>query len=158
MVIRSELFSENLGGESSLTKMALDDSTINDNRAAAIASVRDQLGLSSDPSSWSYDERVNYNKALAGYIAAHPNDFNATDAATAGIVGAADTPTQLLDTSFDWSAFGTEVWNQAASINDSVNPFSPANRGKLLWIAVAIGALYLLLPRILESVGRGKKA
>lgn len=131
--------------------MITDNATIDQNRADASALVRQQQGLSNDPSSWTYEQRVAYNKALAQYITSNPDQFDATDLKTAQTVSTANTPPTLLDTSFDWGAFGDEVINQASSINDSVNPFSEANRGKILWIAVAIGALYLLLPRIVDA-------
>ena len=46
---------------------------ISANRAAAVDQVKGQLGLSAiQPSDWTYDQRVTYNKALAAYIQQNP--------------------------------------------------------------------------------------
>jgi len=44
-------------------------------RAESIAAVREQFGLTDVlPSDWSYDQRTQYNKALAAYILANERD------------------------------------------------------------------------------------
>lgn len=79
-----------------------------------MASIRAQLGLNDTPSSWTYDQRVTYNRALSQYISANPQIFTAGDLENASAV-LNQNPTALTDDSFlseagDFaSAFGDEV-------------------------------------------------
>jgi len=85
-------------------------------RAESIATVKAQFGLTNVlPSDWSYDQRTQYNKALAAYILANET---VTDAARPLIAKVANSePGPLVDDSFDWSMFGTEVANNAEALN-----------------------------------------
>ncbi len=95
---------------------------ISANRAAAVDQVKGQLGLSAiQPSDWTYDQRVSYNKALAAYIQQNPGLFSATDETNAAAVAAkVDSP--LDDNSFasDLAVFGDEFENQALRVGGAV--------------------------------------
>lgn len=82
----------------------MDETTAQANRDAAAALIRQQLGLSGTPSDWTYDQRNTYNKALAAYIAANPDQFTQQDQVTAHYVST-ENYQALEDTSFDTSAF-----------------------------------------------------
>jgi hypothetical protein len=93
---------------------------ISANRAAAVVAVRDALGLSKiEPSRWTYEERIAYNKALAAYIAARPEQFSAQDLTTAEYVGKANY-VPLEDASFDYGMFAVETVKPAADALKSV--------------------------------------
>ena len=106
-----------------------------------------ELGFSGWFSTWdgsaasfanlSLDDRVKLTNAMDAYIRAHPDEFS--------------TVQQTLANRDDISApveygvgdmvadFGSEVLNQA----DALNPLSPQNRTKTLWIVVGLAALTL---------------
>ena len=91
---------------------------MNESRQKAIAAVRAQLGLNDYPSSWSYDQRVSYNKALAAYILQNPVGFTAADTNTAATT-VNKSYADLEDDSFDWAMFGREVQDNAGGIAKS---------------------------------------
>ena len=108
-------------------------------RAAATATVKAALGLPTSPLSWTYDQRVAYNKALADYIQANPAQFSPVDLNTAQIVNG-KTYSGLDDASFDWGMFGGEIVNQS----NELNPFSQQNRSKTKWFSFALLAVAAL--------------
>ncbi len=82
-------------------------------RAAAVATVRAQMGLDKlPPSEWLLEQRQAYNKALAAYILANPVGFTSQDAGTAAHVASTNYE-PLSDTSFDWAMFGDAVAEEA---------------------------------------------
>jgi len=118
-------------------------------RAQSIAAVRSALGLSNTPSNWSYDERTNYNKALAAYILANES---VTAAARPLIAHVANSePGPLVDDSFDWSMFGTEVANNAEALNPVPSWFASS---KWLFPVLAVLALaFFFAPQIGAGAG-----
>lgn len=79
-------------------------------RAQAVATVRAQLGLNNTPSSWTYDQRTAYNKALSAYILARPAGFSSTDLGTAAHVASANYQ-PLENAGWSWAMFGSELQN-----------------------------------------------
>lgn len=87
----------------------------------AQANIRAQLGLNDNPSSWSYDERLSYNNALATFIANNADSFPADQVANANAtLGKANTP--LADTGFlsDLSTFGGAFEDEVLNAGNSV--------------------------------------
>lgn len=128
------------------------------NREALIIAVRYQLGLQDTrPSDWTYDQRVNYNKTFARYITENPQAFTAGELQVAKDI--AHRPLDALDdTSFvgNLSLFGDELLNQAAAINQDINPFSEKNRRVMYWLVVAGLAIYVLGPTVVGLVKQAK--
>ena len=114
-------------------------------RAAAVAAVRRQLGLSDLPSNWTLEQRALYVKTLAAYVAARPDQFTAQDLRTAAIAANADYG-QLEDASFDWGMFITESFRPAGDALQSVGNgvLTVANAAKWAIPAAAIAGGVLL--------------
>lgn len=102
-------------------------------KAEAIAYIRDQLALNDVPSTWSYEDRERYNKALAEFEKANPGVF--PDSISSTVDRIATKPYDpLQDDSFSFSAFGDEVLNNA---NKAIG-FSFLTLRNLLFVAVII--------------------
>lgn len=133
--------------------MSLSAEQIQLNRKSAANVIRAQQGLQDfAPADWTYEQRTNYNKALANYIAANPSLFAQQDLITAKDVQNTDYGFISDYTAGDvFSDFTSEIANQAVSINSAVNPFSEENRGKL-FITLAAGLIiYFTAPVIIEA-------
>jgi hypothetical protein len=91
------------------------------NRQALSAQLRAQLNLPALASDWSYSQRVDYNKAFAAYVLAHPESFGVMDQQTAQIV-TAEKPQDLSDTSMSANiqAFGSELLDNALEAGSKV--------------------------------------
>lgn len=78
----------------------------------AIEYIRDQLALNDVPSTWSYEDRVRYNKALAEFEKANPDIFpNSIASVVDNIASKPYDP--LQDDSFSFSMFTDELANNA---------------------------------------------
>lgn len=101
--------------------------------------IRGQQGLSADPSSWSYEQRVAYNKAYADYILANPSLFNANSIEVANHVRTA-IYSPLADTSVasDLSQFGTEFTNNLVDAGNSVGGIGRGVLAAAKWSAFLI--------------------
>lgn len=103
-------------------------------QSQAIQYIRGQLALNDTPSSWSYEDRVRYNKALAEFEQANPGVFpNSVKAVVENI--ASKQYQSLDDDSFSFSMFGDEVLNNAKEASFSL--FGSLRNA--LYIAVAVG-------------------
>lgn len=108
-------------------------------RDGHIARVRAALGLSNiPPSSWTYEQRTAYNKALAAAILADAANATPTDIATAQRVSATEySPLERY-------AFGDMVGDffaEFAAQGQAINPLSEQNRGKTARTLSAIAAI-----------------
>lgn len=116
------------------------------NRKSASNVIRMRLGLSSiAPSDWTYDQRVQYDQALAAYISSLPAAFSEQDLITAQEV-AGNNYGGLQDSSFQFSDFLEETAANAAepfqAIGDGI--ISTAKAAK--WaIPVIAGVAVILL-------------
>lgn len=129
--------------------MGLTDEQIQANRKSASNVIKIQLNLDQTANSdWTYDQRTQYDKALAAYILAHPAAFASQDIQTAQKVKSTDY-SPLDDTDFSYSDFGNEVVNnvvdagtKVASIGTGV--LNTANLvGKILPFVAIAGGLFL---------------
>lgn len=127
------------------------DEQIKVNRGAAANLTQIQLGLDLiPPSEWTYEQRTEYNKALASYIAGNPSLFSAQDLVTAKDVQNTDYGI-LQDTTPKFEDFISEVGNQVVSLNNDLNPFSEKNR-KYVLISIGIGLfVYFVGPVLIEA-------
>lgn len=88
-------------------------------QAQAIQYVRAQLALNDTPSTWSYEDRVRYNKALAEFQQANPGVF--PDGIPTVIDRIASQQYQPLeDESFSFGMFGEELANNAKEASFSL--------------------------------------
>jgi hypothetical protein len=85
------------------------------NLATAARLVRSQLGLSDLASDWTYEQRNQYNKALAAMILTYPASFTPEILASAARVSSL-TYSQLEDTSFAWGEFAAETAQNAKPV------------------------------------------
>ena len=115
-------------------------------RAAAIAFVRNKLGLNNQPSSWTYLERTNYNKELAGYIAAHPAEFPPAEVGVAGNV-LAQANDSLADESFlaDLNTFGSAFTDEVLNAGGKVAEIGTGvlNSAKFVGMLLPVAAIVL---------------
>lgn len=122
---------------------------IADNRSAAIATVRSSLGLSGlAVDRWTVEQRIDYNKALAAYILAHPALFTADESYIAQTVNSqprsTGTEVGLLS---NLQVFGSALLDEGEKTLDSVGDIGRGVRetlsmiGKLLPFAVLAMAL-----------------
>jgi hypothetical protein len=127
------------------------------NRAKAIATTRANLGLNDNPTTWTYEQRQTYNKALANYIATNPDQFGALDLQIAEGV-AAKPVDQLEDDSFDWAMFAKESTAPALEAAQSIGQgvFTAANLTKFLIPVAAIIAVVILLTAFARRTGAAK--
>lgn len=109
---------------------------IQGNRRTLANLLRAQMNLPAAPSDWSYSQRVEYNKAFAAYVLAHPSSFGASDLQTADII-TQELPAALDDTSVSatLSAFGSAVLDNAVAAGDDV-----AGVGKGVLTAASLAA------------------
>ena len=123
------------------------------NRRTAAANVRAELSLTDlPPSDWSYSQRIEYNKRLAAVIAANPASFSEQDNRTAEIVtGKTYSPLSENSALDDLETFADAIGDEAASINEAVNPFSSGNRKLILFVVVGAALVYFLGPRLMAS-------
>lgn len=122
-------------------------------RAEAVRVTRRALNLNDKPSSWTYEQRQAYNKALAGYIAARPDLFTAQDATTAGrIVAKPFEP--LADASFDWGMFATEATAPIVAVGEGVK--TTLNLSSWLVPVAAVAAVLILLAGLAVRTGAAK--
>ena len=87
----------------------------------AQANIRATLGISDDPTTWSYDQRQAYNRSLAQWIAANPDSVSSTETQIAsGILNENATP--LDDVSFlsEGSAFFSAFEDEALAAGDKI--------------------------------------
>lgn len=89
-------------------------------RQQAAETVRLQMGLPASSLSWTYEQRVAYNKALADYLLTHPTGIDAQTLGTASNVLNKTYP-DLQDTSFDWVQFGDELAPSAGRVLSAVS-------------------------------------
>jgi hypothetical protein len=119
-------------------------------RAESIAAVRAALGLSNVlPSAWSYDQRTEYNKALAAYILANETVTEAARPFIAHV--AASEPGPLVDYSFDWSQFGTEFAANAQELNPV--PSWVSSTKWLLPVLAVLALAFFFAPQIGAGAG-----
>ena len=124
------------------------------NRQTAIRIVRERLGLASlAPVDWTYDQRVQYNRELAIYITENAHAFDDAEIQVARDI-AQQPIDQLSDTGFAASlgAFGSAFLDEAAALNQDLNPFSEKNRRLVWWLAIAGAAIYFLGPTVANLV------
>lgn len=125
------------------------------NRAAAVQTVRAALNLADrQPVDWTYEERTGYNKALAAYIAARPEQF--TDAELRGAEAISKSNyTELEDAGFDVGMFVVETakpgLDAMKSVGDGV--LTVANSAKWVIPVVAGVGLVLLLVHFNRKLG-----
>lgn len=90
-------------------------------RQQAISSVISTLGYSTDQSTWTYDQTVTFNRALATFIVSNPDSFTSQDLINANAsLGRNDSP--LVDNSFvsNFSDFVTNVEDNVINAGNSV--------------------------------------
>lgn len=96
--------------------MNLSPEQIAANRKSAINLALTQSGLNDKPKSdWTFEERGNYNKTLAGIIAKNPDAFDPQDVITAKDIEKKDY-SPLASTDFSFSDFGDEIGNNANNL------------------------------------------
>ena len=110
--------------------------------------VAQRLGF--DPSNLTYDQRTQYNKALAGYISQYPNSFSALTLDIARReLQQGDYPA-LSDTGLDLGAFV----DAAVANAQAINPLDPQNIGTvgkyLLGAAAVVVFGYLVVKLLLR--------
>lgn len=95
--------------------MNLSPEQIAANRKSAENIARNQLSLSSDSSSWSYEERTAYLKALAKVILAYPDRFSDQDVINARNVDKKDYAPLEAENSFGQNVgeFASAFWDNA---------------------------------------------
>lgn len=99
----------------------------------AIQYIREQLALNDVPSTWSYEDRIRYNKALAEFEQANPGIFpNSISSVVDNIAAKPYDP--LQDDSFSFSMFTDELANNA---NKALG-FSFLTLRNLLFVAVIL--------------------
>ena len=119
-------------------------------RAESIAAVRAAHGLDKiDPSNWTYDQRTHYTKALATYILANER----IDAQFKPMIQriADSEPSPLVDASFDWSMFGTEIVNNAEALNPVPSWF--ASSKWLLPVLAVLALAFFFAPQLGAGAG-----
>ena len=118
------------------------------NRAAAVATVRAQQGLSNTPTDWTYDQRVAYDKALAAYILANAALFDSTEISIAETVSQ-QTYSPLEDDTFQWGEFAVDTFQPASDALQSIGSgvLTVANAAKWAIPVIAVIALVLLFEK-----------
>lgn len=130
---------------------ALTPAEVQANRNAAAAAIKLRLGLPASPSSWSYEQRGQYNAELARYIAARPAEFpDLNDQRNAASV-LASPQTALEDTSFDWGMFATETARPVTDLGEGVA--STLSMGKWLIPVVTVAAVVIGLFALANRTG-----
>lgn len=135
--------------------MTISSETAAYNRRTAATVIRKRLGLLEiPPSDWTYEQRVEYNRELAQYIADNPQSFQDTEIQTAkDIASKAIDP--LDDTSLMASVglFGDAFLVEAETVLET--------GGKTLrtsiYIAVAIAVTLYFLPNVIKAFSSPSK-
>lgn len=96
------------------------------------ARQRVAASLGVDPANLSYEKRIEYNRALAGFILQYPAGFSDSTLATAADI-AGRSYDDLADPSFNWGEFADDVAATAVPVLDGF-------QNKLLLI-VAVAAV-----------------
>lgn len=117
----------------------------------AKANIRATLGLSNNPSDWTYDQRITYNKALATFIASNPDSFPTSSVQSAtSVLNENNSP--LSDTGFlsDLSTFGDAITDEAINAGNSIagignGVLNLASSAKWLIPIAGIAVLVILL-------------
>ncbi len=125
------------------------------NRAAAVQTVRAALNLSDRvPADWTYAERTGYNKALAAYIAARPEQFSDAELRGAEAV-AKNNYTAIEDAGFDVGMFVAETVKPGIDAVKSVGEgvLTTAKAAKWVIPVVAGVAVVLLLVHFNRKLG-----
>ena len=127
--------------------MTLTPEQIQANRKSAINLALTQTGLIDKAKvDWSYDERTNYNKALAKIIKDSPTSFATQDVATASQVERADY-SPLASADFSFSDFGSAVVDNVVDAGNSVAGIGKGvlSAAKLAQYAIPIAGVALLV-------------
>lgn len=116
------------------------------NRRTLSGLLRSQMSLPDDGTAWTYSQRVEYNKAFAAYVLAHPASFSDADTQTAAAISR-QMPTQLDETSIaaSLSAFGDEALQNARDINPLDKQNIKQVAMTLLIAAVFLGGVYIVV-------------
>jgi hypothetical protein len=112
------------------------------NLRTAARNVRARLGLSANPAEWSYEQRGQYNKALADAILTYPQSFTPEILTSAQRVKNS-TYQALQDASFAWGEFAEET---AANAVPVLGGFT----NKLLVVLTVVGVVYLVFKSSLD--------
>ena len=114
------------------------------NRQTAIANTRAALGLSNNVSTWTQEQRITYNAALATVLSASPDQFSDQDLINAEYVKA-HPGEPLVDASFSLGDFATEAAKPLTDAAQSVGSgfFTLANAAK--WAVPLIGAALVVI-------------
>jgi len=101
-------------------------------------------------------QQIDVTNGMMKFISQNPSQFTdaqVTQANTYLGTGIQNVP--LADTSFssDVLTFGSAVADQAVSLNNAINPFSEQNRKWVLLVVVLGVGLWVLGPRLIESIG-----
>lgn len=130
--------------------------------------VGDQMGLGSWLSPWGgtpaeYSDlddatKIELTNRMRAYIREHPADFTAAQVSLANSGAGYTEAPDANGLGSDIATFFGEVGNQAADLNQTLNPFSERNRGYVL-AAVAVGlVLYFAGPSIIAALRAPVKA
>lgn len=90
-----------------------------ENRAAAAAAVKQSMGLPDKSADWTLEQRQAYNKALAAYISARPEQFSDAELRAAEAVSKSKY-TGLEDEGFDVGMFVEETIKPAGDALQSI--------------------------------------
>ena len=124
------------------------------NRQTAIANTRAALGLSNNVTTWTQEQRVTYNAALATVLSASPDQFSDQDLVNAEYVKA-HPGEPLVDASLSLGDFATEATKPLTDAAQSVGSgfFTLANAAKWAVPLVAAIAVVILLFSFARKTG-----
>ena len=124
------------------------------NRQTAIANTRAALGLSNNVTTWTQEQMLNYNAALATIYASYPDQFSDQDLVNAEYVKA-HPGEPLVDASFSLGDFATEATKPLTDAAQSVGSgfFTLANAAKWAVPLVAAIAVVILLFSFARKTG-----
>lgn len=133
---------------------------ISANRKTLSNLLRSQMSLPDNASDWTYSQRVDYNKAFAAYVLAHPDSFGTQDETTAQVI-TQEQPQDLSDTSLSANieAFGSAVLDNVTAAGADVagigqGVLNTASLAKYLIPVAAVVALGILLLGLKKRVAR----
>ena len=134
--------------------MSLTADQIAANRQTAIANTRAALGLSNNVTTWTQEQMLNYNAALATIYASYPDQFSDQDLVNAEYVKA-HPGEPLVDASFSLGDFATEATKPLTDAAQSVGSgfFTLANAAKWAVPLVAAIAVVILLFSFARKTG-----
>lgn len=101
------------------------------NLKTAAANVRARMGLGADSTAWTYEQRTEYNHALAAEILKYPNSFTPEILAIASRI-ANTVYTDLDDATLDWAQFAGEVGGNALSLAQVA-----------AWVSILVGVIVI---------------